>query len=323
MAPGIYLGVDYVASINLRRIDLNLLTIFEAVYEEGSQQKASERLALTQPAVSYAITKFRRIADDKLFVGTRTMRPTFKATEIYEQLKPALDTIRKELFEKQSFDPSTTHRDFSIAVPYGGGYLFAEPLYRHLKAQAPHATLSIRSVDPESEIPRLLRQQEIDIAITSKSFDDPMLRSELCFEYEIGMIVSSKHPRINSTSTSEEILKERFIWVSGSGLERSPKTKRLQDFIDAAEQRVDMLLPNVLVVPTIVTKSDLVALLPWSFATKFANSYDVRSYRIPVEQQRDLVSLLWHSGYQNDPEAYWFRSVCMAAALEIRGSLGF
>jgi len=310
-----------VASINLRRIDLNLLTIFEAVYEEGSQQKASERLALTQPAVSYAITRFRRIADDKLFVGTRTMRPTVKATEIYAQLKPALDTIRKELFEKQSFDPKTTHRDFSIAVPYGGGYLFGEPLYRHLKMHAPHATLTIRSVDPEGELPRLLRQQEIDIAITSKTFDDAMLRSSLCFEYEIGLVVSDTHPRIQSSPTAEQVLAERFIWVSGSGLERSPKTKELQGFIDAAEQRVDLLVPNVLVVPTVVTQSDLVALLPWSFAQTFAESYPVKAYRIPIEQQRDLVSLLWHSSYEDDPEASWFRSICAEAALEIRGRI--
>ena len=309
------------AFINLRRIDLNLLTIFEAVYEEGSQQKASERLALTQPAVSYAITKFRRIADDKLFVGTRTMRPTFKAMEIYEQIKPALDTIRKELFEKQSFRPLTTHRDFSIAVPYGGGSLFGDPLYRHLKALAPNATLSIRSVDPETEIPRLLRQQDIDIAITSKNFDDPMLRSELCFEYEIGLVVSSNHPRIQSAPTADQLLKERFIWVSGSGLERSPKSKKLQDFIDAVEQRVDLLLPNVLVVPTILTKSDLVALLPWSFARKFAKTYEVTAYKLPIEQQSDLVSLMWHRGYENDPESSWFRSVCEAAALEVRNHL--
>jgi Bacterial regulatory helix-turn-helix protein, lysR family len=45
--------------INLRRIVLNLLTIFEATYEEGGQQKVAERLFLSQPAISAAISKFR------------------------------------------------------------------------------------------------------------------------------------------------------------------------------------------------------------------------------------------------------------------------
>jgi DNA-binding transcriptional LysR family regulator len=104
-------------------------------------------------------------------------------------------------------------------------------------------------------------------------------------------------------------------------LERSPKTKELQGFIDAAEQRVDMLVPNVLVVPTVVNQSDLVALLPWAFAQKFSESYPVSAYRISIEQQRDLVSLLWHSSYEDDSEASWFRSICAEAALEIRGRI--
>jgi DNA-binding transcriptional LysR family regulator len=33
--------------INLRSVDLNLLTVFEAVYEEQSQVKAAERLGMT------------------------------------------------------------------------------------------------------------------------------------------------------------------------------------------------------------------------------------------------------------------------------------
>ena len=40
---------------NLRSLDLNLLTVFEAVYEVQSITKAAKRLGLTQSAVSHAI----------------------------------------------------------------------------------------------------------------------------------------------------------------------------------------------------------------------------------------------------------------------------
>ena len=113
--------------MNHCRIDLNLLTIFEAVYEEGSQLKAAERLHLSQPAISAAISKFRHMANDKLFVGTKTMRPTLKAEEVYGQVRVALDIIRQELFEKQAFDPKTTRRDFTIAIANGGGFILGEP----------------------------------------------------------------------------------------------------------------------------------------------------------------------------------------------------
>ena len=59
--------------INLRKIDLNLLTVFEAVYEEKSQQRASERLFMTQPAISNAISRLRHLVDDRLFYGGRVI----------------------------------------------------------------------------------------------------------------------------------------------------------------------------------------------------------------------------------------------------------
>jgi len=47
------LGNTRCPPINLRRIDLNLLTIFEATYEEGSRQKAAERIPFGDQAILY------------------------------------------------------------------------------------------------------------------------------------------------------------------------------------------------------------------------------------------------------------------------------
>ena len=63
--------------VNLRAIDLNLLTVFEAVYEERYQARAAERLALTQPAVSNAMGRLRHVVRDPLFIpGSRGVAPT-------------------------------------------------------------------------------------------------------------------------------------------------------------------------------------------------------------------------------------------------------
>jgi DNA-binding transcriptional LysR family regulator len=54
-------------TIDIRRIDLNLLIAFEAIYEEGSVTQASERLHLTQSALSHALSRLRELFDDPLF----------------------------------------------------------------------------------------------------------------------------------------------------------------------------------------------------------------------------------------------------------------
>ena len=45
------------AVVNVSRIDLNLFVVLNAIYTEGGITKASERLHLTQPAVSHALAR--------------------------------------------------------------------------------------------------------------------------------------------------------------------------------------------------------------------------------------------------------------------------
>ena len=53
---------------NLRSLDLNLLTVFEAIYELGTVSSAAERLALSQSATRHALSRLRDACKDDLFV---------------------------------------------------------------------------------------------------------------------------------------------------------------------------------------------------------------------------------------------------------------
>jgi Bacterial regulatory helix-turn-helix protein, lysR family len=63
--------------MNLRAFDLNLLLVFQAILREGSVARAAERLHLSQPATSHALSRLRHRLKDQLFVRTPTgMTPT-------------------------------------------------------------------------------------------------------------------------------------------------------------------------------------------------------------------------------------------------------
>ena len=65
---------------NLRSLDLNLLTVFEAIYELGTVSGAADRLALSQSATSHALSRLREACRDDLFVRTRQgLSPTVVA----------------------------------------------------------------------------------------------------------------------------------------------------------------------------------------------------------------------------------------------------
>lgn len=58
------------------------------VYEEKSQQRASERLFITQPAISHAISRPRHLVDDQLFYDGRVIYKAPTADALYLEVHP-------------------------------------------------------------------------------------------------------------------------------------------------------------------------------------------------------------------------------------------
>jgi hypothetical protein len=84
--------------IDIRRIDLNLLIAFEAIYQEGSVTGASERLYLTQSALSHALSRLRELCDDPLFERHgKIMVPTGMARQLIVPVQSALTLLERSL----------------------------------------------------------------------------------------------------------------------------------------------------------------------------------------------------------------------------------
>lgn len=52
----------------LRTVDLNLLTVFDAVMQEQNITRAAHTLGMSQPAVSNAVARLKVMFNDELFV---------------------------------------------------------------------------------------------------------------------------------------------------------------------------------------------------------------------------------------------------------------
>jgi DNA-binding transcriptional LysR family regulator len=78
-------------TMNLNRIDLNLFVVFEVIYAEGGITRASERLNLSQPAISHALGRLRQSFNDPLFTRQgHAMTPTPFARRLIEPVRRAL-----------------------------------------------------------------------------------------------------------------------------------------------------------------------------------------------------------------------------------------
>ena len=292
--------------MNLRGIDLNLLTVFEAVYEERSQVKASERLGMTQPAVSNALARLRHVLADPLFRGrTRGLAPTPRADQAYQEIHQALNGIRKVLAEPVEFDPAHCFRTFSVGVASSTGLFYGPLLYERMKQLAPQARLRIRTIDPEGQMPGLLREHRLDLAIRHGRFDDPALEQPVFCEDELVVMVRAGHPRIRDMPTLEACLEEKFV-CSINLLERA-NDAALNTFLEDIRERTVLEVTSPLVITHAFDQTDLLVLTHRRLAERFREIHGVRYYRLPIDVPPLRSFLIWHREMTPDPGHRWLR----------------
>src|SRR5476649_2201198 len=107
------------------KLDLNLLRVFAAILAEGSVTAAGERLSLSQPAMSNALARLRKVFGDPLFVRTpRGMRPTPYAERLAQPVNQALELVRATLIKEGEFEPASSERVFRFSMTDIGEMVF-------------------------------------------------------------------------------------------------------------------------------------------------------------------------------------------------------
>ncbi|UZE22611.1 LysR family transcriptional regulator [Pseudomonas sp. B21-056] len=102
----------------LRKLDMQDLMVFVAVYEQSSVTEVSEALCVSQSTVSYCLKKLRTSFEDELFINTRSgMRPTNKASAMYSHIVKILQAINTCHSGIQTFDPTQNEITFNICAP--------------------------------------------------------------------------------------------------------------------------------------------------------------------------------------------------------------
>src|SRR3569623_89453 len=129
--------------MELKDIDLNLLLVFRELLTERRVSAVARKLELSQPAISNALIRVRRLLGDELFLRTsKGMEPTPYAMQLAEPIAYALSTIHNSLNQRASFDPATSERKFTIGMTDIGEIYFLPKLMDVLARLAPNVSIS-------------------------------------------------------------------------------------------------------------------------------------------------------------------------------------
>jgi len=255
--------------LNLRAVDLNLLPVFEAAYEERSLSRAAVRLAMTQPAVSHALSRLRATFHDDLFVRhSRGMTPTPIADAIYGRLGDALGLVRAAVGESRGFDPRASERRFTIAIPHPLGPMLALNLIRAMGGSAPHVTLSFSTRSRPLELERDLVSGRVDLSVDWLPMRREGLSEETLFEDRIVFIARKGHPCLKARNTLKALVaKWRFVRLRPRvNLDEVPLEElRAWTRLNPA---IALEVSELLEVLMVVSQSDLLGIVPWSLAER-------------------------------------------------------
>ncbi|MVW75906.1 LysR family transcriptional regulator [Pseudomonas xionganensis] len=288
---------------DLRRVDLNLLIVFETLMHERSVTRAAEKLFLGQPAISAALARLRSLFDDPLFVRTgRSMEPTARAQEIATLLSPALDSISTAVSRAADFNPATSSTVFRIGLSDEVEFALLPPLIKRLRAEAPGVVLVVRRTN-YLLMPAMLASGEISVGVS--------YTAELPANAKRKTLRRSKPKVLRADSVPGALSLDDYCarphaMVSFAG--------DLGGFVDeelaklGRKRRVVLAVPQFNGLGQLLAGTDLVAMVPDYTAAALTAAGGLRAEDPPMPTQSFELSMAWRGAQDNDPAERWLRS---------------
>ena len=301
--------------MNLRDIDLNLLVVFNQLLVERRVSKVAEKLGLTQPAVSNALARLRKLLGDELFLRTpRGMQPTPFADELAEPVAYALGMIHGALNQRSSFEPATSQRSFTIGMTDIGEIYFLPKLMDELARLAPGVSVSTvrnAAVNLKDE----MEAGHVDLALgllpqlKGGFFQRRLFRQRYVCLFRKGHRLDRRNDKRNEQrkiSLAEFSAADHVVVVSaGTG---HGKVDELLER-NGVQRRVRLTVPHFVAVGHILRATDMIATVPEAFAQQVAAAFELVSVAHPAGLPDIAINMFWHAKFHKDPANQWLRGL--------------
>jgi DNA-binding transcriptional LysR family regulator len=301
----------------LGAIDLNLLVVFDAIMMERSVTRAGQRLGLSQPAISHALTRLRHMLRDELFVRSPNgMMPTPRAQQLATPIRIALDGLQQSL-EPDQFEPSRAATTFRIAVDNYAAIVLVAPIAAHVGRIAPGVTLDFRPSGTLNVLEQLDRS-ELHLAIGPPGVQGERFSHRRLLQDQFVVVYRKGHPAAKAREFSTDRL------TTLAQLEIS-SAQFGADFIDSGPGRSKPGLKPAMRAPflsaaQILATSDLVSVLPLNVARNMTRSHQLVFRPFSRSPKPIEAAMIWLRRLDNQPAHAWLRDVISRVTSKLRDS---
>jgi DNA-binding transcriptional LysR family regulator len=286
--------------------ELTLLYVFDAIMIEASVSRAADRLGMTQPTVSNAISRMRELWQDPIFIKKgRQIEPTAYALSLWEQVREPVNQLSVAV-DSSVFEPDKSRRKFRIALTDLSVDLYWLPLMKEISRLAPLVDLYAVPFTQQGAVDQL-REASIDLALGPRGQNDRSLRSHFLFNGQFKLVMRKDHPLAGKPVSKKNFLAARHLLVSRSGDAYDYVDRALQ--AEGLQRRVAVTVNHVSVVPVLLTQSDLIAVVPQRLADSVQFRSELWVTDTPITIDPAPVYLIWHARLDRDPGLIWLRNL--------------
>ena len=300
--------------MNLSGLDLNLLVAFDALLSERSVTRAAQRVGLSQPGMSNALGRLRRLLNDPLLVRQgATLVPTARAEALVAPVHEALELIRGALDAPLRFDPATDRRSFRLSCSDYSVLMLIGPLVRALAAEAPAVVVEV--VPRLADAPRALANGDVDLVIEPPEImGDADLESLRLWDDYWACCVWEGNTHVGKRMTLERYTALGHLIYSMGGAGQPVALPDLHLGRLGIPRRIEVSVESFLLAPFLLQGTDLVTLIPKRAEAFLRRIGDIRVLESPIDLPGLVETLWWHSRSTTDPAHTWLRTRIGAVA---------
>lgn len=294
--------------MDIRKLDLNLLVLLDALMSESSVTRAAQRVHLSQPAMSAALNRLREIFDDPLLVRVAGgMEPTRKAREVIVPVREALTTIQRAVTPTVAYDPRFAERTFAVAASEYASFVIMPDLAQELERLAPRINLAIVRLNLADPL-EPLRSGAVDAVIAAYAGEGSYIHRSVLFTERYVCIAKKHHPRIFGHLTLRQFIQCSHVVIR-------QQTGGVAGIVDALFHKLGkprknpISLPDLLALPHIITQTEHIATVAERVATSLIKQFPLQLLPHPVRKDQFPVSQFWHERMHSDPIHCWLREL--------------
>lgn len=282
-----------------KRLDLNLLVYFHAVYQTGSVKHAASFLNCSSPNVSQSLQKLREIIGDPLFIRDgQQLSATTVAARLYDETK---DNIHELLYSIENLSEKIQRKLVIECMPY-----FSIKI-------TPLITLFLQSKNIDCEIVQMshttvesvfwerLSLKKVDLVFGMKvdlegSKMGYRLGSDTCV-----LVCRKNHPRIVDSYIYGSDVTESITKIHSDISELHKMRSLNNDYFQNSP--CSLQAKSLLAICSHISVSDSIAIIPSSFYEKFKEVFNLKSLKTNL-QMPDFDEYMYFNKASSDKELY-------------------